>query len=66
MPVHTRPPKIYQKYNGNAAGVTDVVRGSVYCGGYAEMDAAIAEIVDDEAIEILRGKATVRASCVSR
>jgi Ran GTPase-activating protein (RanGAP) involved in mRNA processing and transport len=51
--------KIYQKYNGDASGVTDVVRGSVYCKGYVEMDEAVAEIVRDPEIQVLRGKATV-------
>ena len=51
--------QIYHKYNGDAAGVTDVVRGTVYSAGYAGVDAAIAEVIDDPQIEILRGKATV-------
>ena len=54
--------KIYQKYNGDAAGVTDAVRGAVHCKGYVEMDEAVAEVIQDPEIDILRGKATVDPS----
>jgi hypothetical protein len=53
--------KVLQKYlaTGGARALTDVVRGAVICGSYAEMHLALKAVYDSADFEVLRGKFSV-------
>ena len=53
--------KVLQKYlaMGGARALTDVVRGAVICGSYAEMHLALKAVYGSANFEVLRGKFSV-------
>ena len=53
--------KVLQKYlaMGGARALTDVVRGAVICGSYAEMHLALKAVYGSADFEVLRGKFSV-------
>ena len=55
--------KVFQKYlaiaMGGARALTDIVRGAVICGSYAEMHLALEAVYGSANFEVLRGKFSV-------